>query len=152
MRRLLCEEGEDRRIRCLVESTAALFGATVSFCCQSLIAKEHINFSSRTGEDLAVPFSTFLKRLNSTKKRPVHCHVCCDSVFVAVLKMCFICLCMFPVTRWRIIDELCCFPSITQIKTLFYTLNPLITLKLRFKPAYMLPLTKLFSSFKSNCF
>ena len=30
--------------------------ATVSFCCQSLIAKEHINFSSRTGEDFTFLF------------------------------------------------------------------------------------------------
>lgn len=41
--------------QCL-SSTTALFWATVSFCCQSLIAKEHINFSSRTGEDFTFLF------------------------------------------------------------------------------------------------
>lgn len=39
-----------------VKFTAALFWATVSFCCQSLIAKEHIKFSSRTGEHFNFSF------------------------------------------------------------------------------------------------
>ena len=45
-----------RGVSVSVKSTAALFWATVSFCCQSLIAKEHINFSSRTGDDFTFLF------------------------------------------------------------------------------------------------
>lgn len=49
------EEEEEEGSQCL-SATTALFGATVSFCCQSLIAKEHMNFSSRTGEDFIFLF------------------------------------------------------------------------------------------------
>lgn len=43
---------EDEIVRDAEERRAASIWATVSFCCQSLIAKEHIHFSSRTGKYL----------------------------------------------------------------------------------------------------
>lgn len=52
----------DKRMRLLEtvrKGRAASIWATVSFCCQSLIAKEYIHFSSRTGKYLAVFFFYF---------------------------------------------------------------------------------------------
>lgn len=74
-----------RGVSVSVKSTAALFWATVSFCCQSLIAKEHINFSSRTGEDFTFlficsrgffpPFSKVFHSVGQAIKKKEHYHV-----------------------------------------------------------------------------
>lgn len=48
-----------------VRRRAALFWATVSFCCcQSLIAKEHMNFSSRTVAEIRSPRSFLFDFIN----------------------------------------------------------------------------------------
>lgn len=70
------------------------FRATVSVCCQSPIAKEHTNFSSRTGEDFIFLFIYFLplflncftlcwgkKKIMSNSQNSVICNFLSSSLF-----------------------------------------------------------------------
>lgn len=87
----------------------ALFLATVSFCCQSLIAKEHMNFSSRTLFThlslLQTPFSPSLMsffalqvNFNEKKEKTIMSNSCITAIFyikrVALIFFELICLCM----------------------------------------------------------